>query len=214
MERTGRSRGSVVNHSSGYRGKRSVDIGVAATALVLLSPVIALVALVVRWRIGRPVLFRQRRPGLHGRPFTILKFRTMRRVATGSAISDSDRLGITGQVLRATSLDELPQLVNVLKGEMSLVGPRPLLTQYLDRYTPTQARRHEVRPGITGLAQVNGRNTLSWDERLAMDVQYVDRVSLGLDLGILARTIGSVVRRRGVSAPGEATMHEFLGSEP
>jgi len=202
-----------MNHSSGYRGKRFVDIGVAATALVLLSPVIALVALVVRWRIGRPVLFRQRRPGLHGRPFTILKFRTMRKVAAGSAISDADRFGITGQVLRAASLDELPQLVNVLKGEMSLVGPRPLLTQYLDRYTPTQARRHELRPGITGLAQVNGRNTLSWDERLAMDVWYVDHVSPGLDFKILARTIGSVVRRRGVSAPGEATMHEFLGSE-
>ena len=202
-----------MNHSSGYRGKRFADIGVAATALVLLSPVIALVALVVRWRIGRPVLFRQRRPGLHGRPFTILKFRTMRQVAAGSAISDSDRLGITGQVLRAASLDELPQLVNVLKGEMSLVGPRPLLTQYLDRYTPTQARRHEVRPGITGLAQVNGRNTLSWDERLAMDVWYVDHVSPGLDFKILTRTIGSVIRRRGVSAPGEATMHEFLGNE-
>ena len=134
-------------------------------------------------------------------------------VAAGSAISDADRFGITGQVLRAASLDELPQLVNVLKGEMSLVGPRPLLTQYLDRYTPTQARRHELRPGITGLAQVNGRNTLSWDERLAMDVWYVDHVSPGLDFKILARTIGSVVRRRGVSAPGEATMHEFLGSE-
>jgi sugar transferase EpsL len=202
-----------VNHSSGYRGKRFLDFGVAATALVLLSPVIALVALVVRWRIGRPVLFRQRRPGLHGRPFTILKFRTMRQVAAGSAISDSDRLGITGHVLRATSLDELPQLVNVLRDDMSLVGPRPLLMQYLDRYTPTQARRHEVRPGITGLAQVNGRNTLSWDERLAIDVWYVDHVSPGLDFKILTRTIGSVVRRRGVSAPGEATMNEFLGSE-
>jgi len=126
-----------------------------------------------------------------------------------------DRLRITplGRFLRRTSLDELPELINVLRGDMSLVGPRPLLMQYLNRYTPTQARRHEVRPGITGLAQVNGRNTLSWDERLAMDVWYVDHVSPGLDFKILARTIGSVVRRRGVSAPGEATMHEFLGSE-
>jgi Sugar transferases involved in lipopolysaccharide synthesis len=203
-----------MNHPYARMGKRLLDFCIAATALVLLSPVIALVAIVVRYTMGSPVLFRQLRPGLNGRPFTILKFRTMRQSDASPAISaDADRLGMTGQMLRATSLDELPQLVNVLRGDMSLVGPRPLLMQYLNRYTPTQARRHEVRPGITGLAQVNGRNTLSWDERLAMDVWYVDHVSPGLDFKILARTIGSVVRRRGVSAPGEATMHEFLGSE-
>ena len=196
-------------------GKRLIDLVIAAAALVLLSPVMAAVAIVVRCTMGSPVFFRQRRPGLNGRPFTIVKFRTMRQIDEVSATTaDADRLDVTGQWLRATSLDELPQLFNVVRGDMSLVGPRPLLMQYLDRYTPVQARRHEVRPGITGFAQVNGRNALSWDERLAMDVSYVDRVSLGLDLGILVRTIGSVVRRRGVSAPGEATMHEFLGSEP
>ena len=189
-----------------------VDVLIAATALTLLSPVMAVVALVVRCAIGAPVLFRQVRPGLDGRPFVILKFRTMRE-SDDASCTDGDRLDRTGRLLRASSLDELPQLVNVLKGDMSLVGPRPLLMQYLARYTPTQARRHEVRPGVTGWAQINGRNALSWEERLEMDVWYVDHQSLALDLLILARTVGSVVRRRGVTAPGEATMHEFLGSE-
>jgi lipopolysaccharide/colanic/teichoic acid biosynthesis glycosyltransferase len=214
MERPNRAHGAIVNHLYVHTAKRLVDVCIAATALVLLFPVIALVALVVRCTLGRPILFRQRRPGCNGRPFTILKFRTMRQV-NGVPVSsaDSDRLSATGQLLRAASLDELPQLVNVLRGDMSLVGPRPLLMEYLDRYTPTQARRHEVRPGITGLAQVNGRNALSWDERLAMDVWYVDHVSLRLDLKVLVRTFVTVIRRRGISARGEATMHEFLGSE-
>jgi sugar transferase EpsL len=204
----------MLNHLYARTGKRLIDVCIAASALVLLSPVIALVALVVRCTMGSPVVFRQLRPGLNGRPFTILKFRTMRQIGAAPAIStDTARLDVTGQLLRATSLDELPQLVNVLRGDMSLVGPRPLLMQYLDRYTATQARRHEVRPGITGLAQVNGRNAVSWDARLAMDVWYVDHLSFSRDFDILLRTISSVVRRRGVSAPGEATMHEFLGSE-
>jgi sugar transferase EpsL len=192
--------------------KRLLDLSVSASALLLLLPVIAIVALAVRWRLGSPILFRQHRPGLHGRPFIILKFRTMQPI-DGGASADSDRLGRTGRLLRSLSLDELPQLINVLKGEMSLVGPRPLLMQYLDRYTPIQARRHEVRPGMTGWAQINGRNALSWNERLAMDVWYVDHQSLSLDLIILLRTVASVARRRGVNAPGDTTMHEFLGSE-
>jgi len=195
-------------------GKRLLDIAVSAVALVLLLPLMALVAIVVRCVLGAPVLFRQVRPGFHGRPFVIFKFRTMRRLDEVPAhATDADRLDLTGRLLRATSLDELPQLFNVLKGDMSLVGPRPLLMQYLDRYTQSQARRHDVKPGITGWAQVNGRNAVTWEERLAMDVWYVDRVSLGLDVRILAHTIESVIRRRGTSAPGEATMPEFLGSE-
>jgi len=194
-------------------GKRLFDIAVSAVALTVLSPVIALVALVVRCTMGAPVLFRQRRPGLNGEPFVILKFRTMRLHDAPTTASDGDRLEVAGRWLRATSLDELPQLVNVLKGDMSLVGPRPLLMQYLDRYTTTQARRHDVKPGLTGWAQVNGRNAISWEQKLAMDVWYVDHQSLRVDLAILARTAGSVLRRRGVNAPGEATMSEFLGSE-
>ena len=203
-----------MNRRYGRALKRLLDLLIAAAALIVLSPVMALVALVVRCTLGAPVLFRQQRPGLDGRPFVILKFRTMRHIdASRPASSDGDRLDVAGRLLRAWSLDELPQLVNVLRGDMSLVGPRPLLMQYLDRYTATQARRHEVRPGVTGWAQINGRNALSWEERLAMDVWYVDHQSLPLDLRILTRTIGSVVQRRGVNAPGEATMHEFLGSE-
>jgi lipopolysaccharide/colanic/teichoic acid biosynthesis glycosyltransferase len=193
--------------------KRLLDVAVSAGALVVLLPVMAIVALAVRWRLGAPILFRQVRPGLDGRPFTILKFRTMRPNADGQVAIDDERLDSTGRLLRSLSLDELPQLLNVLRGDMSLVGPRPLLMQYMDRYTPTQARRHEVRPGITGWAQINGRNALSWDDRLAMDVWYVDHRSLSLDLIILTRTFASVARRRGINAAGEATMSEFLGSE-
>ena len=202
-----------MNHRYRNLGKRVFDIAVSAAALMLLLPVIAAVAIIVRCMLGAPILFRQVRPGFQGRPFVIFKFRTMRRLDEVPAhATDADRLDLTGRMLRATSLDELPQLINVLKGDMSLVGPRPLLMQYLNRYTKTQARRHEVRPGITGWAQVNGRNAVTWEERLAMDVWYVDRVSLGLDLRILAKTVESVIRRRNTSAPGEATMHEFLGS--
>jgi lipopolysaccharide/colanic/teichoic acid biosynthesis glycosyltransferase len=194
--------------------KRLFDVGVSAIALALLLPVMAIVALVVRWQLGRPILFRQQRPGLHGRPFIILKFRTMRSSsAVPAGATDGDRLSGTGRLLRSLSLDELPQLLNVLKGDMSLVGPRPLLMQYMDRYTHTQARRHEVRPGMTGWAQINGRNVPSWEERFAMDVWYVEHQSLWLDLRILARTIASVASRQGINAPGEATMHEFHGSE-
>jgi sugar transferase EpsL len=190
-----------------------MDATVAGAALVLLSPLFAAVAIVVRRSLGRPVLFRQERPGLHGTPFTILKFRTMRGVGPdGDAISDGRRLTPTGAFLRSTSLDELPGLVNVLKGDMSLVGPRPLLMRYLDRYSATQARRHEVRPGITGWAQVNGRNALTWEKKLELDVWYVDHRSLQLDMKILFRTFAHVVRREGINQPGSATVEEFRGT--
>lgn len=188
--------------------KRLFDLCLALPALVLLSPLLLATALAVRLGLGPGVLFRQERPGLHGRPFTILKFRTMRQ---GDG-PDGERLTRLGRFLRAASLDELPELWNVVRGDMSLVGPRPLLVAYLERYTPRQARRHEVRPGITGLAQVSGRNALSWEERFELDVWYVDNRSFALDLAILARTVGAVFSRRGVSAQGSATMPEFLGS--
>ena len=192
--------------------KRVLDLAIAATALIVLFPIMALVAFAVLCTMGAPVLFRQQRPGRDGRLFVIFKFRTMRQGDHSSELSrDGERLSLTGRLLRASSLDELPQLINVLKGEMSLVGPRPLLVQYLDRYDSTQARRHEVRPGMTGWAQIKGRNALSWEERLALDVWYVDHQSLGLDLRILVSTIAAVFSRRGINAPGEATMHEFLG---
>jgi len=193
--------------------KRAIDLLVAAVGLLAGAPVLAVVALAVARGLGRPVLFRQQRPGRDGRPFVLVKFRTMREADPAAGlVSDADRLTPLGRWLRSTSLDELPTLWNVLRGEMSLVGPRPLLMQYLDRYTPEQARRHEVRPGITGLAQVSGRNALDWNSRLAADVEYADRRSLGLDLRILARTVGSVLGRRGIAAPGQATMAEFTGS--
>ncbi len=193
--------------------KRVGDIVVSALALVLLSPLLALIAIGVLITIGSPVLFRQERPGKGGRIFTIYKFRTMRDAqgATGAAAVDTDaeRLTAFGRLLRASSLDELPELVNVLKGDMSIVGPRPLLPEYLPRYNERQARRHEVRPGITGWAQVHGRNALSWEERFEMDVEYVDNRSLGLDLRILAMTVSTVFSRKGVSAEGHATMPPF-----
>ena len=191
-------------------GKRALDVAVALPALVLLAPVVLLVAVAVRVCMGSPVLFRHRRAGRRGRPFTLLKFRTMRPGRPGD--SDEARLTRLGAFLRAASLDELPQLWNVLGGDMSLVGPRPLLMEYLERYSPEQARRHEVLPGITGLAQVRGRNALSWEEKFALDVWYVDHASLRLDLYILWRTLVAVVRRSGVSAPDHATMPVFLGS--
>jgi len=194
--------------------KRLFDMLVAGAALVLLAPVIALIALIVLAAFGRPVLFRQMRPGLHGRPFAMIKFRTMSdaRDADGRLLPDEARLGRTGRILRALSLDELPELVNVVRGDMSLVGPRPLLMQYLDRYTPEQRRRHEVRPGITGWAQVNGRNALSWEEKFALDVWYVDHRSFLLDLRIIAMTVLKLIRPTGISAEGSATMPEFMGS--
>ena len=191
--------------------KRVFDVVVSATALVVLAPVMGLIALAVWRTMGRPVLFRQARPGLHGKPFVMYKFRTMRdlRDAEGNLLPDEARLTPFGRWLRTTSLDELPELVNVLRGEMSLVGPRPLLMEYLERYTPEQARRHEVKPGITGWAQIHGRNNLSWEERLRLDVWYVDHWSLWLDLKILWRTLWMVLRREGISAQGHATMPRF-----
>jgi sugar transferase EpsL len=192
-------------------GKRALDVILAAAALVALSPVLLAVAVAVRVKLGRPVLFRQVRPGRGGRPFELLKFRTMRDVA-GRPLPDAERLTAFGRLLRRTSLDELPELWNVLRGDMSVVGPRPLLMEYLLLYSAEQARRHEVRPGITGWAQVNGRNALSWEEKFRLDVEYVDRCSLAMDLRILAMTAVAVATARGVSAEGSATMPRFTGS--
>jgi sugar transferase EpsL len=196
------------------RTQRAFDVGASILLLVLMAPILSAVALLVWSRLGRPILFRQTRPGLGGRLFALGKFRTMRlsRAETGSRESDAERLTPLGRFLRATSLDELPTLWNVLAGDMSLVGPRPLLVSYLARYTPEQARRHEVRPGITGWAQVNGRNALSWEEKFRLDVWYVDHASMLLDLKILALTILRVIRRDGISHGGETTMPEFLGT--
>jgi lipopolysaccharide/colanic/teichoic acid biosynthesis glycosyltransferase len=190
--------------------KRALDVVGAAALLVLVSPVLLLAAAAIRASMGPPVLYRQVRTGRGGAPFTLLKLRTM--LPANAGVPDAARLTPLGRVLRATSVDELPQLWNVLRGEMSLVGPRPLLPAYLGRYSREQARRHEVRPGLTGLAQVSGRNALGWEERFALDVWYVDHRGLALDLRILWRTLPVVVRRRGVSAPSHATMPEFLGS--
>ncbi|MFF0467978.1 sugar transferase [Micromonospora zamorensis] len=192
--------------------KRVLDVALAATGLLLATPILAAVALAVLVTMGRPVLFRQARPGRHGRLFHLVKFRSMTVGGEASApANDAARLTTFGRWLRTTSLDELPQLWNVLRGEMSLVGPRPLLPAYLSRYTPEQSRRHEVRPGITGLQQVYGRNTLSWDERFTLDVRYVQRRSLVLDLRILLRTVRTVLLREGITAAGAATAHEYLG---
>ena len=194
--------------------KRLLDAGVACVASLFLSPVLLAVAAAVRIRLGRPVLFRQVRPGLHGTPFAMYKFRTMLegRDASGNLLPDEQRLTPLGKWLRKTSLDELPELWNVLRGDMSLVGPRPLRLEYLDRYTPEQARRHEVRPGVTGWAQVNGRNAISWEEKFRLDVWYVDHCGPWLDLRILWMTIGTVFRRQGIAADSHATMPEFRGS--
>ncbi len=194
--------------------KRIFDIVVSSMSLVFLSPLLFIIASLIRKRMGEPVLFRQQRPGLHGRPFWLLKFRTMTDVRdnTGILLPDVDRLTKFGRFLRATSLDELPEFFNVLKGDMSLVGPRPLLMQYLDRYTPEQARRHEVKPGITGWAQIHGRNALTWEEKFKLDVWYVDHWSLWLDIKILIVTVWKILRREGINQPGQATMKEFFGS--
>jgi lipopolysaccharide/colanic/teichoic acid biosynthesis glycosyltransferase len=194
--------------------KRVIDVLGASTALVVLSPLLAVVAVLVRVRMGPPVLFRQLRPGREERPFELTKFRTMtdQRGPDGTLLPDAQRLTALGRFLRRTSIDELPELVNVVRGDMSLVGPRPLLMEYLPRYSAEQARRHEVRPGVTGWTQVNGRNELTWDEKFALDVWYVEHRSTRLDLEILGRTVSQVLSGQGVSAPGHATMEPFRGS--
>jgi len=196
--------------------KRLTDILLAAAGLIVLAPVMAAVAVAVALALGRPVLFRQVRPGLHGKPFRLIKFRTMLDAvgADGRPLDDARRLTRFGRFLRASSLDELPELWNILKGDMSLVGPRPLLMQYLPLYTPEQARRHDVRPGLTGWSQVNGRNVLSWPEKLALDTWYVDHRSFRLDLRILLMTVAKVVSRSGIAAEGSETMPEFRGEGP
>lgn len=193
--------------------KRLFDIAIAVPSVIILSPLLILIGIFVRMRIGSPVLFRQLRPGLHGRPFSIYKFCTMtnERDENGNLLPDGERLTRLGHFLRKTSMDELPELFNVIKGDMSIVGPRPLLMQYLDRYTPEQALRHEVKPGITGWAQVNGRNAISWEDKFKLDVWYVDHLSLWLDLKIIALTILNILKREGINQPGQATMEEFKG---
>jgi lipopolysaccharide/colanic/teichoic acid biosynthesis glycosyltransferase len=195
-------------------GKRAVDLVGAGIGIVLLLPVMVGIALLIRCSLGSPVLFRQRRPGLHGVPFVMVKFRSMaeRCDAGGRVLPDGERLATVGRLLRAVSLDEIPELWNVLRGDLSLVGPRPLLMEYLPLYSANQARRHEVRPGITGLAQVSGRNGLSWDERFYLDLHYVENHSLALDLAILARTAWEVIACRGIAQPGRATVDYFQGN--
>ena len=195
--------------------KRIFDVVASATALILLSPVIVIVAWKISRKMGSPVLFRQVRPGLNGKPFEMVKFRTMKDAidAAGNSLPDSERLTPFGQFLRSSSLDELPELWNVLKGEMSLVGPRPLLMEYLPLYSAEQYRRHEARPGVTGWAQINGRNTVIWEEKFKLDVWYGNNQSLGLDIKILFMTVKKVMVRDGISADGEATMSKFTGSQ-
>ncbi len=194
--------------------KRIIDIILTLIALIILSPLLVLTAITVYFKLGVPIIFRQVRPGLHGKPFGMFKFRTMTdaRDDKGNLLPDAERLTPLGKFLRSVSLDELPELINVLRGEMSLVGPRPLLMKYLERYTPEQMRRHEVLPGITGLAQVNGRNEITWAEKLQFDVWYVDNHSLWLDLKIIMLTVWTVLRRDGISQEGHATMEEFQGT--
>lgn len=196
-------------------GKRLYDVVSAVAALVILSPVFLGLAVLVRVKLGTPLFFRQRRPGLNGKPFTIYKFRTMTDAhdAHGQLLPDAERLTKFGRFLRSTSLDELPELFNVLKGDISLVGPRPLLMQYLERYTPEQARRHVVRPGITGWAQINGRNAIAWEEKFELDVWYVEHVSLALDMKIMFLTAWKTLKREGIREPGQATMTEFTGTK-
>jgi lipopolysaccharide/colanic/teichoic acid biosynthesis glycosyltransferase len=194
--------------------KRAFDLSIIILLAPLFIVVLAVLAFLVRTRLGSPVYFTQVRPGLRGKPFRLIKFRSMTdaRTTTGELLSDAERLTPFGRFLRASSLDELPEVMNVLAGEMSLVGPRPLLMDYLPLYTPEQARRHDVQPGITGWTQVNGRNALSWEEKFALDTWYVDNRGLGLDLKILGLTVGKVLRRDGISAAGDATMPRFEGS--
>lgn len=204
---------SMSSDRHGDTTKRVFDTAVASLAVIVTAPVVGMAALAVALTMGRPVLFRHIRPGLHGQPFTLLKLRSMRDPKFADE-PDDDRLTRTGRILRSFSLDELPQFVNVLRGDMSLVGPRPLITSYLPLFSERQARRHEVRPGITGWAQVRGRNALSWDERLELDVWYVENRSFLLDLRILLETVLIVIRRKGIAQEGRATMEAFRGSAP
>lgn len=199
--------------TAGRTMKRAFDVVISSLGLVALAPLLLVIAVAVWISMGRPILFRQARPGLHGRPFTLIKFRTMQEIPglDGEPMPDADRLSRVGRILRTMSLDELPELWNVLKGEMSLVGPRPLLMEYLPLYSEEQARRHDVRPGITGWAQVHGRNSLTWEEKFELDVAYVDHRSLRLDLRILLRTFVQVLRREGISQEGHATARPFEG---
>ena len=195
--------------------KRVFDIITAVTMLILFSPVFGTIAALIRLKLGRPIFFRQQRPGLHGAPFEMIKFRTMRDALdrNGIPLPDDQRLTRFGRLLRSTSLDELPELINIVRGEMSLVGPRPLLMQYMELYSPEQARRHEVRPGLTGWAQINGRNSLSWAEKFRLDVWYVDHRNFKLDLYILWMTLHRVLLMKDISSPNEATMAPFTGKE-
>jgi sugar transferase EpsL len=213
--RTAEARHGLVKTGVQSAAKRAFDVLVSGLALIVLSPLLIVVAAVIRLKMGRPILFRQQRPGYNGVPFIALKFRSMtnQRDAQGRFLPDEARIPGLGAFLRRSSLDELPQLWNVLRGDMSLVGPRPLLMQYLDRYTPEQARRHSVPPGITGWTQVNGRNDLPWEKKLALDVWYVDHWSLWLDLRIVAMTVWKVLKGDGISAEGSATMPEFMGND-
>ncbi len=199
----------------GLRLKRIADFVVALLGLIVLGPLLLVIAVAVWLKMGSPVIFRQLRSGYKGQPFTIYKFRTMREAydSRGEPLPDAERLTAFGKLLRETSVDELPELWNVIKGEMSLVGPRPLPMEYLERYTPEQARRHEVMPGITGWAQINGRNAISWEQRFEYDLWYVDHWNLWLDLRILLATVGTVLRREGISQAGHATVEEFKGTE-
>jgi len=196
--------------------KRLLDIVIAAIGLVLFAPLLLLTAVMVRIKLGSPVLFTQLRPGLHGRPFRMLKFRSMTdaRDASGALLPDAERLTRFGRFVRASSLDELPEMWNVLRGDMSLIGPRPLLMEYLPLYSAAQARRHEVRPGISGWAQINGRNALDWDDKFELDVWYVDHLSIGLDLRIFFLTFARLLRSEGITAPQSATAEKFTGSRP
>lgn len=196
-------------------GKRAFDLTLTIPSLIILAPVMGIIAVFVRISLGAPILFKQTRPGLEGRPFVVYKFRTMNELKNenGGLLPDAQRLTRFGKFLRRSSLDELPEILNVLKGEMSFVGPRPLLMQYLELYTPQQARRHEVKPGLTGWAQVNGRNAISWEQKFAFDVWYVDNQSFWLDLKIIGRTILNILKREGISQQGQATMEEFSGSK-
>lgn len=208
---------TATKHKKGFYEKyikRPQDFLLALLALILLSPVLAVTALLVRTKLGSPVIFTQERPGLDGRIFKLYKFRSMtdERDADGKLLPDEVRLTNFGKKLRATSLDELPELINILKGDMSVVGPRPLLVQYLSRYNEHQARRHEVRPGFTGLAQVNGRNTISWEEKFDWDVKYVDHVTFLGDWKIIFKTVKTVLKRDGISSESSVTMEEFMGS--
>jgi sugar transferase EpsL len=195
-------------------GKRALDLTLTIPCLIMLAPVMGIIAVLVRIRLGTPILFRQKRPGLQGHPFVVYKFRTMTELKSqnGQLLPDAQRLTRFGKLLRRSSLDELPELFNVVKGDMSLVGPRPLLMEYIELYTPHQTRRHEVKPGLTGLAQVKGRNAISWEEKFAFDISYIDNLSFFLDLKILVLTLFKVIGREGISQEGNATMEKFRGT--